>query len=152
MSDTDALKDVFRATSKRVERRERRAAKTRAQALSPMRILFRVILIPVTTIALTVSIYLRTSPYERSDAIRHLAAMAGCEATRAVGLAPAFRGGIGYHERNDPDGDGVACGSAPGDATQPFFAAPAFGAPATPPEAPGVPPRMFGGAKFVKPN
>ena len=26
-----------------------------------------------------------------------------------MGLAPAFAGEVGYHKRNDPNGDGIAC-------------------------------------------
>jgi len=39
----------------------------------------------------------------------HLVALAGCDAARSVGLGPMRKGELGYHQRNDPDGDGIAC-------------------------------------------
>ncbi len=150
MSDVDALKEAFRAEHK-PSRRERRARATFAHALSPTRILGQVLLVPVVTIALTVSIYVRTSPYERPDALRHLAAMAGCDTARSMGLAPAFEGEIGYHKRNDADGNGIACETA----RNPLAGIVARTLSALPvPDERGYEPRdlrMDGGAKFVKP-
>ncbi|TMV10393.1 excalibur calcium-binding domain-containing protein [Ruegeria sediminis] len=100
-----------------------------------------ILLLPVTTFGIALGVYLRTSPYEPAEAVLHIVALAGCDAARAVGVAPAYRGGPGYHLRNDPDGDGVACGSAP-------RAAPRMAAPAPAPEARQ---RMVGSAKFVRP-
>ena len=111
MDETDALRQVFRGTNKPLTRREIRAARTRAKAISPARILVQILLVPVVTCALTVTIYIRTSPYEPPDALRHLLAMGGCEVVTKLNLAPTFRGELGYHARNDPDQDGVACGN-----------------------------------------
>ncbi len=147
MADEDALKQALRTDAKpsnRRERREARAARTRAEALSPVRILARVMFLPVVVAALTLSIYIRTSPYEKTDALRHLAALAGCDTAASMGLAPAFEGGLGYHARNDPDRDGIACGAA----------APSRHAGMRPltPAMPDAPPaRMPGGAKFLSP-
>lgn len=150
--DEAGLKDALCAPERtaRQERRARRAERTRAQALSPVRILAKLLLMPVVVVALTLSIYLRTSPYGRQDALRHLAALTGCDTARAMGLAGAMVGELGYHARNDPDGDGVACpapylaGSGPEIALTPHTYTPA-------PQNDIAPPRMPGGAKFVSP-
>ena len=157
MSNDDALKQAFRGSARpewparsprpdrsdRAERRARRADRTRAQALSPVRILTQLLFLPVAVVAITISVYIRTSPYERTDALRHLAAMAGCDTAASMGLAPARAGELGYHARNDPDGDGVACGTArgPGPTLADWAAA-------APPDTAG---RSAGGAKFLKP-
>jgi len=151
MSEIDALKDAFR-TEVKPSRRERRARATLAHALSPARILTQVLLVPIVTIAMTVSIYIRTSPYERVDALRHLAAMAGCDTARSMGLAPAFKGEIGYHKRNDADGNGIACE----DSRNPLagIVARTLSALPEPAQYDGAANsvRMDGGAKFVKPT
>jgi hypothetical protein len=41
--------------------------------------------------------------------LRHVLAAPGCDAARAVGLAPAYRGFPGYWARLDRDNDGIAC-------------------------------------------
>ncbi|MEM7317468.1 MAG: excalibur calcium-binding domain-containing protein [Pseudomonadota bacterium] len=68
-----------------------------------------VISLPVVTVSVAVSVYLRTSPFESDQALLHLVALQGCEAAFSVGLAPARHGQPGYHARNDLDGDGIAC-------------------------------------------
>ncbi len=114
MMDQDALTSAFRdekAVAKEVRklRRQQRADRTLRNALSPARILANVLLVPVVTVALTISIYVRTSPYERQDAMRHLVAMSGCAAAAKVGLPYATANTPGYHVRNDGDLDGIAC-------------------------------------------
>ena len=131
-----------------MSRRQIRAARTRARALSPVRILVQLLLVPVVTVALTVSIYIRTSPYEAPDALRHLLAMGGCDVAAKLNLVPNYRGEVGYHARNDADGDGVACGSA--------IASVAPQAPARPAELAPVQPvqsvsSRISGAKFLRP-
>lgn len=145
MSDDTNLRQALRGPAK-LSRRERRAIVTRAKALSPLRILLQVLLVPVVTVALTVSIYIRTSPYERTDALRHLAALAGCDTARSMGLAPAYEGQLGYHARNDKDGDGVACGEAV-IVSSVLPEIPAMSAGAV--DDPGT--HRVSGAKFVKP-
>lgn len=90
--------------------------------------------IPLVALSVSVSLYIRTSPYRPTEALLHLVAMAGCPAAAAVGVAGARAGEPGYHARNDPDGDGVACNPegdrAPGRETT----------------------RQVGGAKFVRPK
>ncbi len=144
MDKSDELKSALRgpSTAARPSRRERRAARVRARgpALSLRKVLLSLLAIPVITASLTISIYIRTSPYEPADALRHLIAKTGCEAAFRVGLAPARRGEMGYHARNDLDGDGVACGSG-----VVADARPAGG----PAGAPSV--RSVGGAKFLRP-
>ncbi|MDJ0627457.1 MAG: excalibur calcium-binding domain-containing protein [Rhodobacter sp.] len=109
-----------------------------------MRILLRVLLIPVVAAGLTVSIYARTSPFGMEDGLKHLLAMGGCDAAAALGLAPAFEGELGYHKRNDPDGDGVACGG--------YLMIPAARAGGSDSDAAPAPDtRRAGGAKFVRP-
>jgi len=108
MTDADRLRYAFQ-DPKPPTRREVRAQRTRAHALSPTRIFMQLLLVPVVTVVLTVAIYTRTSPYEPRDALRHLLALTGCDAAVKFGVAPAYRGELGYHARNDEDGDGVAC-------------------------------------------
>jgi hypothetical protein len=81
----------------KLDRREARAARTRAIAFSPGRILLRLALVPVTTLAVTVSIFTATSPFEREDSLRHLVALGGCEAAQTVGLVHMVEGAVGYH-------------------------------------------------------
>jgi len=162
MSDTDALRSAFRSEAT-LSKRQRRALITRAHALSPGRILIKVLLVPVVTLAVTVSIYVRTSPYEQQDALRHLAAMTGCDTAASMGLAPAFAGELGYHARNDKNGDGVACGerlalAAPWPAQLPPLSLPSSGGGFAPDLATGLSPELqepnlrgVTGAKFVKP-
>ncbi|SDC46234.1 Excalibur calcium-binding domain-containing protein [Ruegeria marina] len=69
--------------------------------------------IPVLACITAVGIYIRTSPFEPELSLRHLAALAGCDAAQAMGLAPARSGEPGYHARNDADLDGIACAAAP---------------------------------------
>ncbi len=152
MEEVDALKAAFRGDEPAetgLSRRQRRAARTRARALSPVRILVQVLLVPVVTLGLTTSIYLRTSPYERVDAMRHLAALTGCKTAHSVGLAPAAEGGIGYHKRNDPDGDGVACDTGPVRAAEPVI--PVTVATDTGGMDADMPVHDMAGAKFLRP-
>ncbi|WP_216665528.1 excalibur calcium-binding domain-containing protein [Pseudoruegeria sp. HB172150] len=129
---------------RRRARREAQALELRRRALSPVRIAFKLASVPVVAACVTVSVYVRTSDYPPGDAMRHLVAMSGCRGAAAVALAPAMRGHIGYHLRNDPDGDGIACGPARrGEA-----------AVAANPPGQEMPvsdaPRMVGGAKFLR--
>lgn len=96
--------------------------------------------LPVITCSVALSVYLRTSPYDPAQALRHLAALHGCDTARVMGLAPAGRGQPGYHARNDSDRDGIACEPLLASATNPR-------------EAPGPKSqrRMQGGAKFIRP-
>lgn len=144
MTDSDTLRSAFRdstkpAKSNRALRREKRADATRAQALSPVRILTSVLLVPVVTGALTVSIYIRTSPFEREDALRHLIALSGCSAALKFGVPHAARGEPGYHARNDTNHDGIACNEND----------PAFPGMETVDRS--TPLRNAGGAKFLRP-
>ncbi len=95
----------------RLTRRQRRADALRRQALSPVRILLMVLALPLTTGMIAIGVYLRVSDYERHEAVIHLVALAGCDAVEMLGFGPFREGRPGYHKRNDPDGDGVACGS-----------------------------------------
>ncbi len=147
MSDADSLKHAFRHDS-RAHRRAQRAEATRRKALSPVRILLALLLMPFAASALTVSIFIRTSDFPANDALRHLVALAGCPAAGAVGVAPARQGEPGYHQRYDLDGDGVSCGSA-------LAGAPVAAGASIPSDAPVGPGhgrvRIEGGAKFVRP-
>ncbi|MEM1386313.1 MAG: excalibur calcium-binding domain-containing protein [Pseudomonadota bacterium] len=125
------------AVAMRKARRIARADRTRRKALSPIRILVKLAAIPLLTITITMSVFVRTSEHGPEDAMRHLLALAGCDTALTVGLAPARAGELGYHARNDPDGDGVACDTLAN--TQ------AVSAP--PPEVE----RRVGGAKFLRP-
>ena len=98
-------------------RRQRRAETLRRRALSPFRITLMVLALPLTTGIIAVNIYLRTSDFDQSGAVMHLIALAGCDATQALGLGPFRKGYPGYHKRYDPDcehkGDGRPCRSDP---------------------------------------
>jgi len=146
MNGTDNPKNNPRIVSES-SRRERRAARIREQALSPMRIVMTLASLPLVAGGVALSLYVRTSPYEPSLAVAHLVARVGCDAAASVGLAPAYHGGPGYHARNDADDDGVACEVAGfgGEPAQDVV----YTAPAPAPKAPA---RMVGGAKFVKPR
>lgn len=109
MSETEAIRAALYYQDATPSKREIRAARTRAEALSPVRIMVRLLTLPLLALSVALSIYVRTSDYEPRDAIAHLVARGGCDAARSIGLAPSYRGGLGYHARNDMDGDGVAC-------------------------------------------
>jgi hypothetical protein len=49
------------------------------------------------------------SPWSVGTTVRHFAAGVNCKTARAVGLAPAVRGGPGYWSHSDADNDGIAC-------------------------------------------
>lgn len=49
------------------------------------------------------------SPWPMMTTLKHFAAARNCDAARAVGLAPAYRGEPGYYARHDRDRDGIAC-------------------------------------------
>ncbi|KIC37646.1 hypothetical protein RA27_21070 [Ruegeria sp. ANG-R] len=121
----------------------------RRQAISPARILLMVLALPLTTAMITIGVYLRVSDYERHEAVVHLVALAGCDVVQRLVPGPFLEGRPGYHKRNDPDGDGVACGSA---SRQPFRDTVASGQTRSAPrqvEAPRQ--RTVGTAKFLKP-
>ncbi len=113
--DVDVLKTAFRdVPSTAMLRRQERADRTRREALSPVRILLSIVTVPVVTVGLTVSIFAMTSDFERQDAVRHLIAMAGCDVAAKIGMSDMARDDVGYHPRNDPDGDGLACDTGRG--------------------------------------
>lgn len=112
MTDTQAIREALYPSPKS-SKREERAARTRAKALSPTRILMLFASLPVVAAGTALGIYIRTSPYEPVPALQHIVALAGCEAAQAVGVAPAQIGEPGYHPRYDPDQNGVACEPAP---------------------------------------
>ncbi|WP_171234889.1 excalibur calcium-binding domain-containing protein [Ruegeria sp. HKCCA6837] len=125
----------------RSTRRHQRAEAARRQALSPVRILIMVLLLPLTTVLIAVGVFIRMSEYNRDEAVIHLIALAGCDATQAMGIGPFREGQPGYHTRNDPDGDGVACGFAEAPAPQAAQAE----------SRPEPQQRAVGNAKFVRP-
>jgi len=90
--------------------RSRRALAARRSALSPVRILLMVLMLPLTTLVIAVGVYMRTTEYEPTDAVVHLLALAGCDAVSVIHVGPFRHGEAGYHARNDTDGDGTACG------------------------------------------
>jgi len=123
--------------NRRRARRARRAQELQRRTLSFRNIVVKLLALPLLALAIWLGAYFRTSDYAPETALAHLLALAGCDAAFAVGLAPARVGEPGYHRRNDPDGDGVAC---------PFGGTYAEG----PPVGDGNV-RTVGGAKFVKP-
>jgi hypothetical protein len=49
------------------------------------------------------------SPWPPMTTLMHIASFPNCDAARAVGLAPAYRGDPGYWPSHDADDDGIAC-------------------------------------------
>ncbi|WP_170414759.1 excalibur calcium-binding domain-containing protein [Ruegeria atlantica] len=131
-------------TNQRAAARHRRANATRRRALSPVRIILMILMLPATTAAIAVGVFLRTSEFEHQEALLHLIALAGCHAAEALVPGPYRDGEPGYHARNDTNGDGIACGTA-----VPQYAAPKPAAAPQPVEAPQQ--RQVGTAKFVRP-
>lgn len=149
MSDLVTLKQTF-SDDPAMTRRSRRAMRTRARALSVPRLLLGILMIPVVAAGLTVSIFIRTSDYDPPDALRHLLALGGCDIAARVLLAPAREGELGYHRRNDPDGDGVACADRmPRDVYPHSDTIVSKPIPSRAP--PENAPRIVGGAKFLRP-
>ncbi len=121
--------------------RHKRAEALRKRALSPVRILIMVLMLPVTTLGIAVGVYLRVSEFESEEALIHLIALAGCKPVEAIVPGPFLAGEAGYHLRNDPDGDGVACGTYSVDSAQETL----------PLQAETPRQRVVGSAKFVRP-
>ncbi len=153
MFEKSGIKSALRGEPE-PSRRQRRAAKTRARALSPTRIIMTLASLPLVAGSVALSVYVRTSPYDPPQAVAHLVARAGCDAAASVGLAPAYRGGLGYHERNDADGDGVACESV-GLSAEPVqevaYSDPSAPRPSLRTSTQNASRQMVGGAKFIKP-
>ncbi len=126
-------------------KRQRRAEAARRRALSPVRILLMVLCLPLTVALISFNMFVRLSDYGRDEAMVHLIALAGCDASRAVGFGTFYEGYAGYHPRNDPDGDGVACG--PDVAQRQTAPSPST----TTPRETTANQRSLGNAKFIKP-
>ncbi|WP_170430438.1 excalibur calcium-binding domain-containing protein [Ruegeria arenilitoris] len=137
----DTPKPETEPITPKVSRRQKRADALRKRALSPVRILIMVLMLPLTILSIVVAVFLRTSGYEREEALIHLIALAGCDAVETIVPGPFLAGGPGYHPRNDPDGDGVACETLSG--------TPVSGA--VPQRTGTRPSRTVGTAKFVRP-
>ncbi|MFQ6547704.1 excalibur calcium-binding domain-containing protein [Aestuariibius sp. 2305UL40-4] len=135
MNDETSLTSVRETRGHR--RRSARAERELAKTFSPVNLLIRIIFLPLTVALVAFGVYLRTSPYSPAEAALHLVPLAGCEAAKKFGLAPAQRGGLGYHSKNDPDGDGIACDAGVLRVTAPSNTT--------------VPDRSSTGAKFVRP-
>lgn len=141
--------DPISLASRRQARRVARAEQAFAKAKSPLRIGVLLLGVPLTALAVAVSLTIRTSEYEPADALRDLIARINCDAARSVKLAPAYRGELGYHAGNDADDDGIACEPWPPEpqtATRPASGDIAEQSAASEAE----PPRMIGGARFVR--
>ncbi|SMO55994.1 excalibur calcium-binding domain-containing protein [Ruegeria faecimaris] len=121
-------------TDPKSAKRVQRAEALRRRALSPVRILLMVLMLPLTTGIIALSVWLRTSEFERDEAVLHLVALAGCGAALSVLPGPFLEGEPGYHLQNDPDQDGVACGVIAPNAEQS-----------------AAPQKRVGNAKFVRP-
>jgi hypothetical protein len=126
-------------------KRQRRAEAARRRALSPLRILLMVLCLPLTVALISFNMFVRLSDYGRDEAMVHLIALAGCDASRAIGFGTFYEGYAGYHPRNDPAGDGVACG--PDVAQRQTAPSPST----TTPRETSASQRSLGNAKFIKP-
>ncbi|MBO9445505.1 excalibur calcium-binding domain-containing protein [Ruegeria sp. R14_0] len=131
----------------RTSARHRRADAQRRRALSPVRIILMLLMLPATTAAIAVGVYLRTSEFESHEALLHLIAMVSCDTAGSLVPGPYREGEPGYHARNDLDGDGVACGTIAPVAATPQSAE----APQSPQPAEAQQSRQLGTAKFVRP-
>ena len=103
--------------------------------------ILKIAAIPFIATSVALSLYVRTSPYQPTEALIHLIAMGGCPAAAYFGLSDMREGELGYHPRNDPDGDGIAC-------TLPN----ALGRDPSGAETDPNVTRKAGGAKFVRPK
>lgn len=110
MEEQDALKSALRGPINAPKGRSLRADVTRAQALSPLRLVVTIATAPISAVCVALGFYISASPFNETDALRDFVALTGCDAAIAVGAAPAKIGEPGYHLKNDPEGDGVACG------------------------------------------
>ena len=95
------LRRRFQRVSRRWEYRLRQRHILRAVGICTLTLALVVVLVWTLLKAL--------SPWPPMSTISHLLAFPNCAAARAVGLAPARRGGPGYWSRHDADNDGVAC-------------------------------------------
>ncbi len=107
--DLDRLTQEQDNLNPQPSKRHLRADATRRRALSPFRIGLMVVALPLTTALIAANIYIRMSEFDRNGAILHLIALSGCEAPAKLGFGPFRKGYAGYHERYDPDRNGVSC-------------------------------------------
>ncbi|MDP5219322.1 excalibur calcium-binding domain-containing protein [Ruegeria sp. 2205SS24-7] len=140
-----------RKTLKRQLRREKRAAATRAKALSPARIVALIASLPLVMCSTALGVYIRTSPYPAEQALQHLVAMAGCEAAAKVGVFEVREGMAGYHASNDHDGNGVACEVQSNTASLVGAEETVQAARVSAPAAGNTERRSIGNAKFIRP-
>lgn len=140
-----------RKTLKRQLRREKRAAATRAKALSPARIVALIASLPLVMCSTALAVYIRTSPYPAEQALQHLVAMAGCEAAAKVGVFEVHEGMAGYHASNDPDGNGIACEVQSNTASLESTNDTVQAARVSAPVAGDTARRSIGNAKFIRP-
>jgi hypothetical protein len=98
-----ALKRRFQNVTRRIERRVRlrRLIRLAKRAL------------PFFIVAVAATYAAMNSPWPIMATVKHLASFPNCEAVRAMGLAPAYRGNPGYWLRHDADNDGIACEPPP---------------------------------------
>ncbi|MTI03165.1 excalibur calcium-binding domain-containing protein [Roseibium sp. RKSG952] len=141
----------YEESKPRPSRRQQRAEAVRRKALSPLRIFMMVLALPITTATIALGVYLRTTDYEHAEAVIHLVALAGCDAAHALGMGAVREGQPGYHKRNDPDGDGVACGTFVVENPTAVIPAPVPSSAPAPAQAEAPAQRRVGNAKFVKP-
>lgn len=145
MSETQAIRAAL-YHDEGPTKRQLRAARTRADTLSPVRIILSILTLPPLAFSVALSMYVRTSDYDPPQAIAHLVARGGCDAARSMGLAPSYLGGLGYHARNDVNGDGVACDDADAHLVENMAISNPVAIQSTFART-----HMTGGAKFVKP-
>ncbi|NNE25079.1 MAG: excalibur calcium-binding domain-containing protein [Rhizobiales bacterium] len=97
------LKSKFRSVSRRLEVQDSiRRARQRAPKLF-------LILLGLFALGGGVTYALMNSEWPFWTNVKHYAAFAGCDAARALNLAPAHRGDPGYWRKLDADNDGIAC-------------------------------------------
>ena len=102
------LRQRFAKVTRRLERRDRLRRMGR-RAVAVVRPLLVVALIALAGSAVLVL----TSPWPFGLTLRHLAAAPSCALARAVGLAPARHGELGYYRGHDADLAGWACEPLP---------------------------------------
>ncbi|MFA3920727.1 excalibur calcium-binding domain-containing protein [Ruegeria hyattellae] len=150
MSELSELRPKSKSVKRRM-RRERRAAATRAKAFSPTRIATLLASLPLLMFSTVLGVYIRTSPYPAEQALQHLVAMAGCEAAAKVGVFEVREGMPGYHLRNDPDGNGVACEARTIAAIPVQSVETVQASRDTSPSADSTDRRQLGNSKFIRP-
>ena len=104
LSDPDQRADALKAKFRRVTRRSERA-----HAIRKARPWIALALLSLAAGGVSLFYWHANAKWTAGETLRHLLAAPNCASTRAVGLAPAYKGQPGYWPKHDADKDGIAC-------------------------------------------